>query len=161
MWPLVRDVFCLLFSSVDTVMAVQHSTCSFHRSSYRSFHCPSAALAFHCVNRSSYRSYRRSASTAVCIPSSTCYPCSTSICSALVLPLFSPLHPPLFLYSFLNLCRRYSRRSRSPSLYCTYCTNFALPFFISRNPPFCISCSMWPLVRNVFCLHSSLLTIQS
>jgi hypothetical protein len=41
-------------SSVDTVMAVQHSTCSFHRSSYRSsyrsFHCPSAALAFHCVN---------------------------------------------------------------------------------------------------------------
>ena len=38
-------------------------------------------------NRSSYRSYRRSASTAVCIPSSTCYPCSTSLCALALLLL--------------------------------------------------------------------------
>merc|ERR1712137_963928 len=118
--------------------------------------------SFLCSNhRSSYRSYRRSASTAVCIPSSTCYPCSTSICSALVLPLFSPLHPPLFLYSFLNLCRRYSRRSRSrsPSL---YCTNLALPFFISQFAVhrfvYHAQCGPW-FVTYSAC--SSLLSIQS
>merc|ERR1712039_297523 len=103
-------------------------TCSFrrssYRSSYRSFHCPSAAL---------------STSTAVCIPSSTCYPCSTSLCAlALLLLALRPSYScrtfatftvhrspftvlvisdsPSLMYllaiSRFLLCRFYSQRSR-------------------------------------------------
>jgi hypothetical protein len=162
MWPLVRDVFCLLFSSVDTVMAVQHSTCPFHRSSYRSFHCPllhSSALitalptaltaALHqplsvylpqrvilaqllFARHWYYRSFHRYIHRCFCIPSSTCVDATHDV---LVLAL-----PP----------------STAPTW------NLALPFFVSQFAVhrfvYHAQCGPW-FVTYSAC--SSLLSIQS
>jgi hypothetical protein len=76
----------LLHQPRSTVLHIQFAV---HRGVYHAQCGPLPALlfyryshdrpAFHCsFHRSSYRSYRRSVSTAVCIPSSTCFPPSTA-----------------------------------------------------------------------------------